>query len=178
MKVVNVRKVNIHEAQPEKDDTILDEYFNERALKVYLQTTTLGFVTGIRSMSSLALLGLTSDTHSTSTQVSIKWLPLVAVLGETVADKLPFIPSRTRPGPFIGRLVIGGISGYILCRREQAPAIPGVITAILGAGAGAFASTYGRARLSKITKIPDPVLGILEDVLVTGLGTLVVRKKR
>src|SRR5947209_11217525 len=119
MKLADVRKVHIHEAQAEKGDTILDEYFNERALKVYLQTTTLGFVTGIRSMSSLALLGLTNGNSSgEETQIPTKWLPLIAVLGEAVADKFPLLPGRTRPGPLIGRLVIGGISGFILCRRE------------------------------------------------------------
>jgi uncharacterized membrane protein len=35
-------------------------------------------------------------------------------LGERVADKLPRTPSRTTPGPFIGRIVTGGLSGAAL----------------------------------------------------------------
>lgn len=169
-------KVQVHAANPEGITTILDDYLNERILKVYLQTTALGFVTGIRSMSSLALLGWKSDKSQEGMQLLTQWLPLVAALGEAVADKLPVIPSRTRPGPFIGRLVIGGVSGLILCRREQVPLIPGVAFGAVGAGTGAFASHYSRTRLAKVTKIPDPVLGILEDALVSGLGMLAVRK--
>lgn len=163
---------------PKGVTVIMDDYLNERALKVYVQTSALGFVTGIRSMSSLALLGWTSDKSQEGMQLLTQWLPLVAALGETIADKLPGIPSRTRPGPFIGRLVIGGISGLILCRREQVPLIPGVAFGAVGAGTGAFASHYSRTRLAKVTKIPDPVLGILEDALVSGLGMLAVRKHR
>src|SRR5947209_4800056 len=103
---------------PKRVNAILDDYLNQRALKVYVQTTALGFVTGIRSMSSLALLGWTSDKSPAGVKFPIKWLPLVAALGEAVADKLPVIPSRTLPGPFTGRLIIGGVSGLILCRRE------------------------------------------------------------
>jgi uncharacterized membrane protein len=156
----------------------MDEYLNKQALRVYIQSTTLGFVTGIRSMSSLALLGWTSDKSLVGLQLPIQLLTTFAAIGEAVADKLPVIPSRTSPAPYIGRLVIGGVSGMILCRREQVPPILGVITAVLGAATGAYASTYGRTKLSKATKIPDPVVGILEDVLVTGLGTLFVRKSR
>ena len=36
-------------------------------------------------------------------------------LGELVADKLPFIPSRTSPGPLFGRVVLGALSGATLC---------------------------------------------------------------
>ena len=176
MNRADTRKVQVQAPNPEGITTILDDYLNERILKVYLQTTALGFVTGIRSMSSLALLGWTSDKSPAGVTFPIKWLPLVAALGEAVADKLPVIPSRTSPGPFIGRLVIGGVSALILCRREQIPPIPGVVIGVVGAGTGAFASHYIRTRLAKVTKIPDPVLGILEDALVSGLGMLAVRR--
>ena len=163
---------------PESVNSFQDEYLNEQALQVYLQTTALGFVTGIRSMSSFALLGLTNDKNSDGTSALFHWLPLVAAIGESVADKLPIIPSRTRPLPLLGRLVIGGISGFMLSQREQVSPIPGVMSGVLGAGVGAFTSHYGRITLTKITKIPDPVWGILEDALVSGLGTLVMRKSR
>ncbi len=163
---------------PGSMNSFQDEYFNEQALQVYLQTTTLGFITGIRSMSSLALLGLTNDNNSDGTSSLVHWLPLAAAIGESVADKLPIIPSRTRPLPLLGRLVIGGISGFIFSQREQVSPIPGVISGILGAGAGAFTSYYGRKTLTKITKIPDPVWGFLEDAVVSGLGTLVMRNSR
>ena len=176
MNRVHARKAQAHAANPKGVTAILDDYLNQRALKVYSQTSALGFVTGIRSMSSLALLGRTSDKSREGMQLLTQWLPLVAALGEAVADKLPVIPSRTSPGPFIGRLVIGGVSALILCRREQIPPIPGVVIGVVGAGTSAFASHYIRTRLAKVTKIPDPVLGILEDALVSGLGMLAVRR--
>src|SRR5438309_897332 len=155
MNRVEVRKAQVDSANPERVTAILDDYLNERALKVYLQTTTLGFVTGIRSMSSLALLGWTRDKRLEGVKFPTQWLTLVVALGEAVADKFPVIPSRTRPGPFIGRLVIGGVSGLILCQRKQVPPIPGAVIGALGAGTGAFASHYTRTRLAKVTKIPD-----------------------
>lgn len=178
MNLVDTLKAQINAPNPEKFSTAPDEYLNEQALKVYLRTTALGFITGIRSMSSLALLGLTSDNSSEGAQSPARWLLLLAAIGESVADKLPIIPSRIRPLPFIGRLAIGGTAGWIFCQRERVPVIPGVVTGIVGAGAGALTSYYGRTSLTKITKIPDPVLGILEDALVSGLGTLAVRKNR
>ena len=36
-------------------------------------------------------------------------------IGELIADKLPFIPNRTSPGPLFGRIVLGALCGATLC---------------------------------------------------------------
>jgi hypothetical protein len=46
----------------------------------------------------------------------------------------------------------------------------------LGASAGTIAGYYGRTELSRLTKIPDPIWGGLEDILALSLGLLAVQK--
>src|SRR5213078_3658468 len=77
MNRVHARKVqaHAHAANPKGVTAILDDYLNQRALKVYSQTSALGFVTGIRSMSSSALLGRTSDKSREGMQLLTQWLP-------------------------------------------------------------------------------------------------------
>ncbi len=145
----------------------------EQPITVYIQAAVLGFVTGVRSMTPLALLAWTSDKSKGSTTL----LSTVAALGEAIADKLPIIPSRTSPGPFIGRLVIGGLGGFILCRRANTPPLIGIISGAAGAGIGSITSTNSRSWLSKVTKIPSPLWGGLEDILAFTLGLLVTKKK-
>jgi uncharacterized membrane protein/uncharacterized protein YndB with AHSA1/START domain len=153
-------------------------------VQVYLRTTILGVVAGLRSMTPLALLSWTSDANEDATTMPSRLLqapgsrPVTtfAAVGEAVADKLSITPSRTSPGPFVGRLVIGGLSGMVLSRRAHLPLVVGTITGVLGASAGTIAGYYGRTELSRLTKIPDPIWGGLEDILALSLGLLAVQK--
>jgi uncharacterized membrane protein len=143
-----------------------------RAIGVYVRTTTLGFVAGLRSMMPLAVLNWTSDRTQSGTASAALLLTTLAALGEVVADKLPVVPSRTSPGPLTGRLVIGGLVGMVLCRRAHLPPVLGIVTGAMGAAAGTFAGNYSRTRLSQATKIPDLLWGGLEDMLALGLSLL------
>lgn len=149
----------------------------ERAAGVYLRTTTLGFVAGLRSMMPLAVLNWTSERAQSGTASPAQLLTTLAALGEAVADKLPAVPSRTSPGPLTGRLVIGGLAGMVLCKRAHIPPILGIVTGAMGAAAGAFAGNYSRTWLSQATKIPDLLWGGLEDILALGLGIFAAQKK-
>ena len=91
-----------------------------------------------------------------------------------MADKLPIIPSRTSPGPLLGRVVIGGVAGMILCQRLHQPFVLGVLSGAAGAGIGAVASTLSRAWLSRTTKTPQALWGGAEDIVAAGLGLLSV----
>ena len=91
---------------------------------VFLLAFGIGVVTGLRSMtgpavvcwaahlgwlkledSRLALMGSTVATYAFS----------AFAIGELIADKLPFIPNRTSPGPLFGRIVLGALCGATLC---------------------------------------------------------------
>jgi hypothetical protein len=64
----------------------------------------------------------------------------------------------------------------ILCRRAHLSPVVGAITGSISAGIGASVISYSRSWLSKVTKLPDPLWGGLEDILALGLGFFAVRK--
>lgn len=155
----------------------------ENPVKVAARAGILGLVTGIRSLTPLALLSWTSpareEDFSTVDQLlkspASRAATAIAALGEIVADKFPAIPSRTNPVVLLSRVMIGGVAGMILCRRLQQPLVVGIISGATGAGIGSFASTASRAWLPRTTKTPQALWGGVEDILALGLGILAVR---
>lgn len=150
---------------------------------VYVRATTLGFVTGLRSMTSFALLSwLQADKKAGSQDPVVVFFDYPAVrlitallaLGELVGDKLPIIPSRLSPGPLTGRLVIGSLAGMSICHQVRQPLALGALLGAAGAGAGSFAGYYGRTALAKATKTPQWLWGVVEDGLAVYLGSLAV----
>ncbi len=95
-------------------------------------------------------------------------------LGEVVADKLPFTPSRLAP-PVLGvRAATGALSSYTLARRRTvAPAVP----ALIGATAALAGSVLGARWRALATERgwPDMVAALVEDLVVLGLATAAVR---
>jgi uncharacterized membrane protein len=150
---------------------------------VYVRAATLGFVTGLRSMTSFALLSwLQGDNDSKSKDPveafldypAVRLITALLALGELVGDKLPIIPSRLSPGPLFGRLVIGALAGMSICHQARQSLILGALLGAAGAGAGSFAGYYGRTTLAKATRIPQWLWGIAEDWLAVYLGSLAV----
>ncbi len=134
----------------------------------------LGAVTGMRSMTGLAMLSRDLadrrrlPRHATGLQ---EWLArdMVAItlsalaLGEITADKLPGMPNRVDPGPLVGRALIGGLLGALVADRGQRP-----LGALVGAAA-AFAATWTawfvRREVQRFTGIPDAALAVAEDAM-------------
>jgi uncharacterized membrane protein len=154
---------------------------------VYVRSATLGFVGGLRSMTPFAALSLLrqgNDEDSGSPATPLQYLntPAARIItgilaaGEIFGDKLPFIPSRISPGPLGGRVVIGALIGWAICRQANQSPIIGAILGAVGAASGSAAGYYARTWLGKVTKLPSPVLGIFEDVLALGVGALIARK--
>lgn len=159
------------------------EFSAEQPVEVAARAGLLGLVTGIRSMMPLALLswvGLVSKEDASTVDQLLespagRATTAIAALGEVVADKFPGIPSRTNPAVLLGRVLIGGTAGMILCRRLHQPLVLGIVSGAIGAGIGSYASTSSRAWLSKTTKTPQALWGGVEDILALGLGILTVR---
>jgi len=150
---------------------------------VYVRAATLGFVTGLRSMTSFALLSWLQADDNSASQGSLETFldyPAVRIitgllaLGELVGDKLPTTPSRLSPGPLIVRLVIGALAGMSICHQARRSLILGALFGAAGAGTGSFAGYYGRTTLAKATKIPQWLWGVVEDGLAVYLGSLAV----
>jgi len=154
---------------------------------VYVRSATLGFVGGLRSMTPFAALSLLrsgSDETSASPAHPLQYLDTPAAriitgilaLGEIFGDKLPFVPSRVSPGPLAGRVIVGALIGWAVCRQAEQSPILGAVLGAVGAASGSAAGYYARTWLGKVTKLPGPVLGIFEDVLAFGVGALIARK--
>src|SRR5450755_515484 len=157
---------------------------NDQA-SAYARAAALGFVGGLRSMMPLALLSqLRSEGEDASSSNLVGYLksPAARIItgllaaGELVGDKLPATPSRISPGPLGGRVVLGALAGWILCQQTRQSPVLGALLGGIGAAAGSAADYYARSWLVKVTKWPDPIFGIAEDLTALGLGYLVTRK--
>jgi uncharacterized membrane protein len=147
----------------------------------------LGAVAGMRSQLPLALLGL--ETYRGRFDPGRSRLARrldrpggvialgVASLGEIVGDKLPATPSRTRPGPFTGRVAIGTVAGAAVYRDAGRPVVCGAVAGGLAAAGGTLAFARARAALGRRTPVPDLAWGAVEDVLALTLGLLAVRSR-
>lgn len=148
----------------------------------------LGAATGIRSQLPLALLARAASarTIAPGDAAPASWLrhPRAAPLttfsaaGETVADKLPFVPARTQPGPLLGRIAFGGLVGAIAMQAQGESALPGALAGGAAGGLLAVAATELRAAGVKRTGLPDIAWGTLEDVVTLGVGLAALPGRR
>jgi uncharacterized membrane protein len=97
-------------------------------------------------------------------------LPLVAVAGELVIDKLPQTPSRTSPPGLAGRLGSGAAAGWLIAGA------PGAAIGSATAGLSAFAGERVRAALGQRTGLPDPLIAAVEDLLAIGVALAATRQ--
>lgn len=143
----------------------------------------IGFVAGLRSLTAPAAVSWAAcygvlDLHGTplafmSSRVAVALFSLLA-LAEYVADKLPRTPNRTRPGPLIGRIVLGGLAGASLAASAQQSLLAGAALGGVGAVIGAFAGYQIRARVVRSLRVRDMVVAVLEDIVALCLGFLLV----
>jgi uncharacterized membrane protein len=144
-----------------------------------LRTAVVGFATGIRSMSGMAIVAA----HAASNPRGFKgtrfgWLayrPVAALLGlmaagEMVVDKLPILPARTAPGPLFGRIQFSALAGSALFTEAGAPAWQGALLAAACAIAGAFAGYNYRVRTARALNAPDLPIALIEDAATAGLA--------
>src|SRR5882724_11493819 len=138
----------------------------------FLLAFGIGLVTGLRSMTGPALVcwaGHLGWFHLEGSRLAFMGSTVVtyafsaAALGELIADKLPFIPSRTSPGPLFGRIVLGALSGTALCTAAGDSGIVGAILGGAGGLVGAFAGHRARAGLVKKSGWPATLIALLED---------------
>lgn len=140
----------------------------------------LGALTGIRSLSGLAVLAARS--LAAGPQPGAGWaeralarpgataLAALLELGEMIADKTSWPPPRIAPVSLAGRALLGAACGAAQARRWRGPAA----AAAALAGATAVASAIAAYRLREGTaahlRVPTAVLGAVEDLLVAAAG--------
>ena len=147
----------------------------------------LGAAAGLRSMTPPAVVAWAGrlghlDLEPTPLaflgSAALAWLLAAAALGELVADKLPFTPSRIRPGPLVARIVTGTISGAALAAGAGGSLSGGAIAGALGALAGTFGGYNARTGLVRALGTPDYVVAVAEDVIAVGGAVLLILAAR
>jgi uncharacterized membrane protein len=144
----------------------------------------LGFVTGIRSQVPVALLAIRAErgdfdpgpgrlARQFATPRSVRG-SLAGAGAELLADKLPVTPRRTTTGPFLQRLVTGGVIGAAVHYDAGRPRALGALLGAAGAGAGAYLATRARVAVAERTRLPQPLLGVAEDLFAVGLALAVI----
>jgi uncharacterized membrane protein len=149
---------------------------------ILLYAFLMGCICGLRSMTAPAVvawgahlgwLHLRGWLAFFASPVSLVIFSLFAV-GELIADKLPFIPPRTQPGPLGVRILFGAVCAAALCNSGGASPALGAILGALGAVAGTFAGYHYRRLLSRGAAVPDLLVALLEDLVAVGGGFLLV----
>ncbi len=143
----------------------------------------IGIVAGLRSMIPPAAVAWAAHfgwLHLDATPLAFlasgaaRYTLLALMLAELAADKLPFTPSRTRPGPFIGRILTGGLAGAALAAGLGRSLALGVGAGALGAAAGTLLGYRARTGLVAALRVPGYVVALMEDVVALGGAFLVV----
>jgi len=140
---------------------------------------SLGIVAGLRSMTAPAAVSWAAHLgwivlESTPFAFIGRALPsgLLALfaVGELVADKLPFTPSRLLLFPLSARLVSGGFCGAVVFAAAGGSIAVGAVAGALGGLTGAFAGYHARHYVVGQLGLPDFVVALIEDVLAVGGG--------
>jgi uncharacterized membrane protein len=143
----------------------------------------LGLIAGLRSMTAptavawaayFGWLRLDGTPLEFLVSTAARYVLLAAMLAELVADKLPFTPSRTRPGPFIARVLIGGFAGAALAVGHGQSLAVGAVAGAIGAVAGTLGGYRARTGLVRALPVPDYVVALTEDVVAVGGALLIV----
>jgi uncharacterized membrane protein len=133
----------------------------------------LGLVTGLRTMTAMAVLCWFAYAGQLSVEDSwAGWSAklLTAIIftalavGEYVGDKLPKTPNRTSPFPLIARLVFAGLVGAIVAAGLNGSGVEGVILCVLGALIGAFAGILIRREIVLKLRCKDWPVALVEDL--------------
>jgi uncharacterized membrane protein len=150
------------------------------------RTLGLGAVAGVRSMSAPALLSRAASRGSIkgiegtpfaflASPRAARFLTVLAI-GEALADKLPFSPDRISPPGLVGRMASGGLVGAALFAAAQRHAAVGAGLGLLASATASYPSYYLRVKTQERFRLPNWVVGLVEDALAEGAGLLALRK--
>lgn len=143
----------------------------------------IGFVAGLRTCTAPAAVSWAAcygwiALQGTALQFMGSWAAVAVfsflAVAEYVADKLPRTPGRTRPGPLIGRILFGGLSGAALALSAQHSPAAGTVLGGIGAVIGAFTGYGVRTRLVPRLGVKDFAVALPEDLVAIGLAYLIV----
>lgn len=158
---------------------------SESPLGLLGRAAILGTVAGMRSLMAPAVFsaeasrsGLPALDDPPLDLLALR--PVAAALcvmaaGELVVDKLPITPARTALPSLVVRTLSGAMVGAALFASEERPRAQGALIGGLAAVAATFGAYQARRALGPRLKVPDPVLGALEDGLALGAALAALR---
>ena len=126
----------------------------------------LGLSAGMRSLTPDAVMVVHHQLH---TSRLVGRLIAVGAATELVLDKLPTTPSRTAPPGFMARLISGAVVGF------SASGVTGPLVSVPAAAFSTVTMHRVRQEFGTRTGIPDPVVGVFEDLLAIGVAELGAR---
>lgn len=141
-----------------------------RRSATWTKAAALGAVVGSRSLLVPALVGRSARRGGGSRV----WTLLAAF--EMVADKTPWIPSRTAPVSLAGRMLVGAAVAFAMAPRSTPAERAG--RALVGASfatASAYLLRALRVRLGARNRAANVVGGAIEDLLAVGAGLALTR---
>jgi uncharacterized membrane protein len=119
----------------------------------------LGGAGGLRTFTPAATLAARGRLPINAKQ---RKLLIAAAAGELIVDKLPWVPARTEPLPYLGRIIGGAVCGSV---------VAGSRGALAGAGAAAAATIVGyQCRRLASKRMPGTLAALLEDALAVGVA--------
>jgi uncharacterized membrane protein len=133
----------------------------------------LGVVTGLRSMTAMAVLcwfayrgdlSLDGTWASWAAKLVTAIIFTVLALGEFAADKWPKASNRTAIGPLFARVVLGGLVGSIVAAGLNGSEFEGVILGVGGALIGAFGGFLIRREVVLRLGCKDWPVALVEDI--------------
>lgn len=148
-----------------------------------LHAFVIGFVCGLRAMTAPALISWAArlgwiDLSNTPLAflgyAATPYIITLLAVGELITDKLPSTPSRKSPPAFLGRILLGTLSGCALTLGIGQSGVIGAFLGCIGAVAGTLGGYEMRTRLVRSLKAPDFVIAVLEDILAIAVGLFVV----
>lgn len=151
--------------------------------EVLARSAALGVTAGMRSVLPLAALsaaagdGLVSLRRPPFRVLGTPNARLVTGLlaaGEMVVDLLPFTPDRTNPGPWLGRIALGAVDGYLVGVAAGEDEILSAAVAGLTAAASTYLFHALRAGVNR-TGMPNILSGLSEDALAVGMALVATR---
>jgi len=141
----------------------------------------LGIAAGLRSFTPLAAvswaahLGALRVTGTPLAFMGARYVPIllsICAIGELIADKLPQVPSRKKPGPFIVRILSGALTGSTV--GAALGSLPfGLIAGAVGAVIGTLGGAAARARMAAQFHKDLPA-ALIEDAVTIGISIAVV----
>ena len=151
-----------------------------------LRSLSIGFASGLRSVLPLAVLadqihrqgpdiadgGWILDTLSRRATTLVLG---TAAVGELVADKLPWTPSRSRPLPLAVRVAAGGATAAMDSLAEGRRSDHGALFGSLGALLGSLFGAWLRREIPRTLPLPPLAVAVLEDALGWSLARWATR---